>query len=681
MNIFLADLQNSYFRYLRNSVPIGMGYVYAYLNKVFGNQIRLSQFRKFEDLYDAAKTTQPDVVLFGSYSWNTRLTRRAARYLRETFPDTIIAVGGPDVSPVVLLTEAELRALPDVDFMMPNEGEGPARMLVEAALGARSRHALKRTAVRGCLGIDPDSGARTGDVMSRFEEDINEIPSPYLDGFMDPFLAEKDYLAIIQTARGCPYRCTFCVSGKDTWSKVKMFEIERVKAEIDYVAKRAQNPYLRLADENFGLMRRDPEIADYIIEARKKTGFPSALSIYTDKHPTDRVKYINRTLRDLLPFCISFQSSTPDVLKNIKRVNLKEDEVADAVSFARENRLTLVTELIFPLPGETKETFLKAVDTLMGQRFDSIVVNHMRILKGTEMDLPEDRGAHKIVTKLHMSENGYTTHEALENIEIDESVMGNATISEEDVREINRFIMLFDIGHFRGLFKELLFLFESQGLKATDLLLRCATDRESCPILWEYGNRYVEGIEAMMFDTQEEVVEWVRAQIKKNPSAMFGIAELKNQLATDLLITERYEAAVSEMVAMAIRLLTEKNGTLPNTMTEEIKTIQDLVLYSFIPFSGSVPEELVLTSPFDVLAWARENYARPLSDYRRPAPTRIALRIPNYAIYATVWGSNETLRDRYSKYTKSINSANRRRILTEPTGGGHAALPKLRRSA
>ena len=31
MIIFLTDLQNSYYRYIRNSVPIGMGFVAAYL--------------------------------------------------------------------------------------------------------------------------------------------------------------------------------------------------------------------------------------------------------------------------------------------------------------------------------------------------------------------------------------------------------------------------------------------------------------------------------------------------------------------------------------------------------------------------------------------------------------------------------------------------------------------------
>ncbi|MEK9726351.1 MAG: hypothetical protein VW405_23105, partial [Rhodospirillaceae bacterium] len=80
MIVFLADLQNSYYRYLRNSVPIGMGYVYAYVDKVFGKDVEVHQFRKFEDMYETMATVTPDLVAFGSYSWNTSLTQRAANY-------------------------------------------------------------------------------------------------------------------------------------------------------------------------------------------------------------------------------------------------------------------------------------------------------------------------------------------------------------------------------------------------------------------------------------------------------------------------------------------------------------------------------------------------------------------------------------------------------------------------
>ena len=46
MIIFLADMQNSYYRYIRNSVPIGMGYVAAYLESIFGSNIEGSPVSK-----------------------------------------------------------------------------------------------------------------------------------------------------------------------------------------------------------------------------------------------------------------------------------------------------------------------------------------------------------------------------------------------------------------------------------------------------------------------------------------------------------------------------------------------------------------------------------------------------------------------------------------------------------
>ncbi|MCK5614974.1 hypothetical protein KAR91_74620, partial [Candidatus Pacearchaeota archaeon] len=119
MIIFLADLQNSYFRYLRNSIPLGMGYVAAYLKKRFGNSIEIHLFRQFEEIYEALKDKTPDIAAFGSYCWNTMLTLNAAKYIRERCPDTVIAIGGPDASPFPGMLEKDLRANRHVDFYLP----------------------------------------------------------------------------------------------------------------------------------------------------------------------------------------------------------------------------------------------------------------------------------------------------------------------------------------------------------------------------------------------------------------------------------------------------------------------------------------------------------------------------------------------------------------------------------
>ena len=145
----------------------------------------------------------------------------------------LIAIGGTDVSQNLHITNREILSNRQVDFYMPNEGEGPTANIIEAFLSLGDAKKVRASVVEGCISVDPDFSQPVGSVITRFEDDINNIPSPYLGGMMDYFLDDIDYLPIIQTARGCPYRCTFCVSGKDTWSKVKAFDMDRVRDEID----------------------------------------------------------------------------------------------------------------------------------------------------------------------------------------------------------------------------------------------------------------------------------------------------------------------------------------------------------------------------------------------------------------------------------------------------------------
>lgn len=664
MIVFLADLQNSYYRLIRNSVPIGMGYVAAYLRKLFDGDLDLYQFRKFEELHETLKDKTPHLVALGSYSWNTQLTLKATRLLRARFPDTVIAVGGPDVSEVVELTTRELEAHPEVDFYMPNEGEGPMRHLVEAMLGGPVSE-VRRRAVHGCLSRDRETGEVRGSVISRFEGDINEIPSPYLGGLMDRFLAEPDYLPIVQTARGCPYQCTFCVSGKESWNKVKTFAMDRIKAEVDYIERRAVNRYLRLADENFGILHRDVEIAEYLAQKRRDAGFPTAVSVYTDKHPTDRVKSINLLMRDLLPFNISYQSMTDEVLTNIKRVNLKDCRVADAAEFARANDLMLVSELIFALPGETLQSFLASIDRLVELRFESVALHQLRILKGTEMDLHEDRRRHGVKTRFAMSENGYTNHPELENIEIDEWVVENNTLTAEEYFRANRFIFLFDFGHYRGLLRELLFFFESLGVRTTEVLWRVAEDPVRCPTAGRYAGRFVSAMQQFLFDTPEAVEAFVREKMATNPAELEGIYRLKDRLMIELLMAGDLPRVVDEVAEAGRELYCERHGGFDEGLAEQLALIKRLVILCHIPLDRESPDDLALTADYDVTAWTRERYPRPLRDYRRASPVMVGLRIRNPENYRTLWNNSDTHFERYKRHFLTINSSNRRRILVE----------------
>ncbi len=666
MIIFLADLQNSYYRYLRNSIPIGMGYVAAYLKKRFGKDVEVHLFRRFEEIYEALHDTTPHLAAFGSYCWNTRLTLNTANYIRKHCPDTLIAIGGPDASPFPGMLDKDLQANRHVDFYLPNEGEMPAANLMETILNLNDSEKVRRTKIRGCLSLKPGTSEVWGKVIDRFEGDINEIPSPYFDGLMDRFLSDIDYMPSIQITRGCPYRCTFCASGKKTWCKLKSFDLERVKAEIDYVATRTKNSFMRFADENLGLLPDHLEIVEYLMKKRAETGFPQSGSIYTDKHPTERVKRIVWLMREIIPVCVSYQSLTPKVLKNIKRVNLTEREVQGVIKFARQNGLILVSELIFMLPGETVKTFLASVQKLMDHRFESMEIQPLQILKGTEMDTPQDRAKYGVKTMFAMAENGYTKHPALENIEIDEWVVANNTISKEEHFKMLRFIYLLDFAHYRSYLKEFLFFFECHGVRTTELLMRIIDNPNICLILSTTAAKYEGGIREFLYDTPEQVVDNVRKKIA-NGEEVLGFYDLRRKIMIELLMADKFAQVIDEVAAIGTIICREQSGSLPDGFEDELAIIKKIVFNSFIPIHHRVPLEATVESQFDVRGWVADNYSKPLSVYKLNAPVKLTLKVRGYSLYEDIWAMQETNLTKYRKAFRVFTSANRRRALVSPS--------------
>lgn len=669
MIIYLADLQNSYFRYVRNSVPIGMGYVASYLKKRFNKDVEIRLFRKFEEIYEAAKTERPDMAAFGSYCWNTRLTLNTARYIKSLYPETVIAIGGADVSVLPDMTEKDLLENPQVDFYMPSEGEAPAANLVEAMLSAGGFSRVRQSTVRGCYSLNPNSGKLWGKAFDRYEGDINELPSPYFDGWMDRFLLDKDYMASIQTSRGCPYRCTYCVSGRDTWNTVRPFHTDRVKEEIYYVSKRSKNSFLRFADENFGILERDVEIAEYVVKLKRETGFPQSGSIYTDKHPNDRIKYINWLMREIIPFCISFQTITPQVLKNIQRVNLKDEAIEGAVKFARGKGLVLVSELIFMLPGETMQTFLAAVDKLIDFRFESIEINPLHVLKGAVMDTPEYRNRFAVKTVFSMSENGYTRYGPLENIEIDEWVVENNSISREEHFRALRFIFLFDFAHYRSYFKEFLFFYECYGVKASRLLMEAVERPDLCPTIVEAARKYEQGIRDFLKESKDDVFKCVLEKIAKGEEVL-GFYDLRRKIGIDLLMNDRFGEMVEEIALIGGVLVKDVNHVLPEGFDDEVRLLKEVIYNAFIPIHRRVPRVVSLLSEYNILDWIADNYKRPLSYYRTIRPMKYLHVIRGYDFYEDIWNLKETDLVKYRKAFRIFTSANRRRFIEKDSGAG-----------
>ena len=158
---------------------------------------------------------------------------------------------------------------------------------------------------------------------------MEDLPSPYLTGVFDNLILEHpdiEWVPTLETDRGCPFKCTFCDWGSATGSKMYKFNLDRIRNEINWFADNNM-PYLSMTTSNFGAFKqRDMEIANIIVETNKRTGMPTAISTSYGKNNADTVFEISKLLLDAgiqTGAAISFQSTTPEVLKNIKRDNMK----------------------------------------------------------------------------------------------------------------------------------------------------------------------------------------------------------------------------------------------------------------------------------------------------------------------------------------------------------------------
>jgi radical SAM superfamily enzyme YgiQ (UPF0313 family) len=310
---------------------------------------------------------QPDVVCFSVYTWNVRLVMRLLSGARGVLPPaTQFLLGGVEV-----MHCADRFLQPSWENVAVCNGEGERTF--RDYLRELGQSAPDLTAVRG-LSIYRDGDLVTTPMQDRIK-DLSEIPSPWLNGiFTDEDLRE---VALFETNRGCPFKCEFCYWGGAIGQKITRLEVERVKEELTYIARKGTT-VLVVCDANFGQLREDLEIAEHLARLKREFRAPSRISYNSAKNRIDRVEGIARTfaeVRLLSSHPISLQTLSPRALELARRSNIKADVYLQLQQSLNEWNLPSYIELIWPLPGETLESFEQGIDDLCAMGAQTFVVH------------------------------------------------------------------------------------------------------------------------------------------------------------------------------------------------------------------------------------------------------------------------------------------------------------------
>ena len=292
----------------------------------------------------------PYLVGLSCYIWNIEYNIEFSKVLKQKYPDCITVFGGHHIRP----DNSQLDEIPTADILVHGGGEEAYKAILTALIEKRDLSEIYNISFRG------ENGNIT---TEKKNPETVDYPSPYLTGVFDGILNDGiSFSALLETNRGCPNQCAFCDWGF-LKCKVRLFPIERVYAELDWIAEH-KIEYIYGCDANFGLFNRDLEIAEYMVSLKQKTGYPQKFKVNFTKNKFDIVGKISKLLVDnnmSKAQTISLQSVSPEVLEIIGRKNLDMEYYSGLVNFYAKEKIPTYTELILGLPGETYESFAKGI--------------------------------------------------------------------------------------------------------------------------------------------------------------------------------------------------------------------------------------------------------------------------------------------------------------------------------
>lgn len=383
-----------------------------------------------------ARFHDPAVIAFSCYLWNTEFSLQVARKAKERFPQALIIVGGPSVPRKLKQAKHFLLKHPFIDVAGCGEGEVTfGEVLAELHAGknwSRVPGLTYRDATDPQLIRQSAARARVGD--------LSLLPSPFLDGTFDGLLEKygnKITGAIWESNRGCPFSCSFCDWGQATQSKVSSFDDARIRKELEWISEK-KIYYVFGADANFGIKRRDLDIAKFIGNLRQTTGYPAIFFINWTKNAFKKTAELASVLYDAgltTIVTLSTQSNDEETLRINKRENIDLKTFRELKEEYNRRGIATYTDILLGLPGETYQSFCDGlIRSLSPYDADHISLNPVIMLPNAELSEDSFRESHSIQTRFVKGGMWRRILKEESIAELEEVVVGTSSLPYHDWR-------------------------------------------------------------------------------------------------------------------------------------------------------------------------------------------------------------------------------------------------------
>ena len=343
----------------------------AYAGVTYEQHIELAEYtinHSLQSILTGIYEKKPDVIGFSCYIWNIRMIEELLEELPKIMPRVPIWVGGPEVT----YRAAEfLEQHPSVQGVMVGEGEATFLEVLRYYL----EEPISLSQIAGIVYRD-----EKGRIIQNEPRELTNLDRlPFLYHNLEPFTNRIIYY---ETGRGCPYRCSYCLSSIDKTVRLRSFSV--VREELQFFLDH-QVTQVKFVDRTFNCNRKHAmDIWQYLIEHDNGvTNFH--FEIEADILSEEELVLLAKARPGLFQMEIGVQTANPETLHEIRRT-ARLDRIEHAVAqLKRAGNIHVHLDLIAGLPFEDYESFGHSFDTVYAMEPEQLQLGFLKVLWGSYM--------------------------------------------------------------------------------------------------------------------------------------------------------------------------------------------------------------------------------------------------------------------------------------------------------
>ncbi len=379
----------------RRFPPVSLLYLAASLRK-FGHEpiildlgvlIDKNEQDLIEIAIQAVNEHNPGLIGFTCSSSAFPLAKKSAAYIKESFPNIKIIVGGmhPTLFPKEILENCSF-----IDYIALGEADNSLIKLCDLL-------DKNETEV-----IAPGIGQRTKDgkivIGERLEliENLDELPMPAwqdisitdyhydYSSWLNPKKHKIDIVAPVLTSRSCPFNCNFCAFNTLMGRGFRYHSPKRVVDEIERLNKQFGVNYFEFIDDNMGIKKsRLIEICNEILKRNLDIQFTSMSGLHIATIDKDVVDALCDAgyLHAILPI----EHASEFIRNKVIGKKLSRDKIFKVAELFKKRNVITRGFFIIGFPEETDETIQETISMIKELDLDLVNVFNLIPFPGTRL--------------------------------------------------------------------------------------------------------------------------------------------------------------------------------------------------------------------------------------------------------------------------------------------------------